>query len=167
MSIYDQKIKDQALSMGVPAQVIPMIQAQARTETADYTSNVFKNLNNAFGYKYVGQKKWAAGSGSSAPATDAQGNADGGIYARYKSVEDSTGELVDWLYRRQRDGYFNVADLTDPETYAQGLKDADYYGVSWQQYADSMLAKLKKIATSTGGSITIVLLLIGAFFFNS
>lgn len=167
MSLYDQKIKDQALSMGVPVSVIPMIQAQARTETADYTSNVFKNLNNAFGYKYVGQQKWPVGSGSGAPSQDAQGNPDGGNYARYKSVEDSTGELIDWLYRRQRDGYFNVADLTDPDTYAQGLKAAGYYGETWQEYAGDMLVKLKKIATSTGGSITIVLLLVGAFFFNS
>lgn len=167
MSLYDQKIKDQALSMGVPANVIPMIQAQARTETADYSSNVFKNLNNAFGYKYVGQQKWPVGSGSGAPAHDAQGNPDGGNYAKYKNIEDSTGELVDWLYRRQRDGVFNVADLTDAQTYAQGLKDADYYGETWQEYADSMLAKLKNIATSTGGSITIILLLVGAFFFNS
>lgn len=166
MSMYDSRIQAQAQKMGVPLSVIPMIIAQARNETNDYTSNVFKLLNNAFGYHYVGQKKWASGSGSSVPAFDAGGNPDGGKYAAYTSLENSVGELVDWLYRRQGDGVFNVADLVTPELYAQGLKDAGYYGESWQLYAADMASKLKKILLTPAGGIITALLIVGAFFFS-
>jgi flagellum-specific peptidoglycan hydrolase FlgJ len=161
----DTAIYNQAFSMGIPATVAKIIAAQARYETADYTSNLFKNYNNAFGYKWVGQKKWASGPAFNAPSADAQGNTDGGTYAAYPSVQYSTGELVDWLKRRQNEGKLNIASLTTPDVYAYALKSSGYYGQTASQYGTGILAKLKKIAIDNAGNIATVALLAVAVFF--
>jgi len=56
---FDQQIFNKAISMGIKPIQAKLIVAQARAETGNYLSPVFKNLNNAFGYKYIGQKKMA------------------------------------------------------------------------------------------------------------
>jgi len=163
MANFDQQIYNQAILMGVPANVAKLIVSQARYETNDYTSNVFKKYNNAFGYKFVGQKKWPIGAGGGAPSQDAQGNADGGIYANYKSVADSTGEIVDWLKRRQAENKFKIADLNTPQAYANALKNAGYYGQSFTQYAAGLLSKSKNVIIAAGSGLAILLIVAGFF----
>ena len=161
----DSAVYNQATSQGIPANVAKIIVAQARLETADYTSNLFRNFNNAFGYKWVGQKKWANGPAFNAPGQDAQGNPDGGTYASYPSIQYSTGELVDWLKRRQRDGVLTIANLTTPGAYAAALKAAGYYGETASEYGQGLLAKLSKIAGEVGGTLGVIALLaLGVFF---
>jgi len=161
----DTAIYNQAISMGMPAEVAKLIVAQARFESADYNSRLFNDWNNAFGYKWVGQKKWANGPAFAAPNQDAGGNADGGTYAAYNNVQDSTGELVDWLKRRQAEGKFSIASLTTPAAYASALKGSGYYGISSSEYGSGLLAKLGKIAIEVGGTLGAIALLAAGVFF--
>lgn len=106
-----------AVNDNIPETLSQLIVAQAAHETANFTSPVFKNANNAFGYKYVSGAKWQTG------------NYNG--YAMYATVEDSTHEITDWLKRRvkdQRGGFTNdLNSITTPEIYAEELKKAGYY----------------------------------------
>lgn len=151
---YDTEIYNQAIKMGVPPVTAKLIVAQARHETGNYTNNAMKYFN-AFGYKWVGQKKWAIG-----PANT---SSEGDKYAAYKNVADSTGELVDWLKRRQTEGKLIIANLTDSTKYANALKSANYYGAPVSEYVKGLTAALKKIAivagTGTAAALVVVLML--------
>ena len=154
---FDTIIYTAARGAGVPDQVARIIAAQARHETGNYTSRVFKNDNNAFGYKFVGQRN--AVPGTAAPASE--GSAP---YARYKSVQDSTIEMVNWLKRRQREGKLKIVDLNTPEKYAAALKASGYYGAPQSLYATAVAKHLKSLAITTGGAIATALLFAGIFF---
>jgi|GEM_PF-2536177 len=165
---FDQQIFNKAISMGIKPIQAKLIVAQARAETGNYLSPVFKNLNNAFGYKYIGQKKWPIGKGSAAPGT----NGDLGNYAYYANIENSTGELVDWLKRREKEKKFVISNLDTAEKYATALKNSGYYGATLNHYTKLLLSTLPKIILTTLPIVPIVttvaslpiLLLIGAFF---
>ncbi|AXH77161.1 MAG: N-acetylmuramidase [Bacteriophage sp.] len=160
-SQYDTAIYNQALRMGISPDLAKIMVAQARYESADYTSNTFNKTNNAFGYKYYPGSKWQAGAGNKS----SEYGQDQSVYAKYNSVTDSTGEVVDWLKRRQNEGYFNIADISTPDQYAQALKSADYYGESAGAYTSGLIAKygLVNIAAVTGGSLLLIVAIIFLF----
>lgn len=143
-SAIDKKIYSFAYSQGLPSPLCRLLVAQSRVETADYTSNVCKKYNNYFGYKYVGQKKWAIGKGGAANAFDAQGNKDGGNYASYAKLEDSVGEVCDWIKRRVNGG-FDFMKVVNYTEYAEILKRCGYYGQTSKEYAASLGSKMNKI----------------------
>ena len=157
-SQYDTAIYNQALSMGISPALAKIMVAQARYESADYTSNTFNLTNNAFGYKYYPGSKWQSGQGN----RSSEYGQDQSSYASYNSVTDSTGEVVDWLKRRQSEGYFNINDITTATQYADALKSADYYGESSGNYAAGLIAKygLINVAAVGGSSILIIALII-------
>lgn len=123
-------IFDAARSNGMPVNLANFIVAQARHETADFTSLVFRNCNNAFGYKFVGQAG-AAGC-SNAP--------EGGQYAKYGDIADSVKELTGWIRRRQNAGIFpaNLVSIDTAAKYAQLLKLGGYYGDPAEVYANGL-----------------------------
>lgn len=135
---------------GLPLALSNLIVSQARHETADYTSNVFKSCNNLFGYKYVGQAL------STGPCV---ASPEGDRYAAYSSYANSVAELVAWIVRRQKEGIFpqNLAEITTAEKYAELLKAGGYYGSTVTVYASG----LKRFLQTYGGGIGIVGLLIG------
>lgn len=145
----DSRIYNTAVSMGMPDAVARNLVKQARLETADYTSNVFKTDNNLYGYKFVNQTKWPTGAG----LKSSEFGSDQSRYAHYSSLENSVGELVDWLNRRQKEGLFKLSNLVTEQQYAQALKDADFYGISASQYAASLIAKAKLVDWSKIGKI--------------
>lgn len=157
MSNFDTLIYTAARGAGVPDAVARIIAAQARHETGNYTSRVFKADNNAFGYKFVGQS-------NAVPGTKAPANEGPTPYARYKSVQDSVIEMVNWLKRRQREGKLKIAELTTPEKYAAALKQSGYYGAPESLYATAVARHLKSLAITTGGAIATALLAVGLFF---
>lgn len=142
---------------GLPDSLANLVVAQAKHESANFTSNFFKKYNNAFGYSYVSGGRYQLPGGGT--------KADNGIpIAAYSSVEDSTREIVDWIYRRRKAGTFpiNLGSITTPEQYAQLLKDAGYYGDSLSNY----LRGLKNFFSdspvkATAGTIVIA---VAAFF---
>lgn len=130
---YGQIIYNTAKGAGINDTLANIIVADARHETADFTSSIFKEGNNAFGYMYV--------SGSKYQLPQAGRVADNGFpAAKYASVEDSTKELIAWLQRREKEGKLKIAALNTPEAYASALKNAGYYGDKESTY----LAGIKK-----------------------
>lgn len=117
---------------GVPETLAALMVAQAKHETGNFTSGPFLRDRNAFGYTYVAGAKWQIGPGTIAD--------NGEPVARYASIEDSTAEIVDWIYRRIKEGKFpvNLNDITTPERYAQLLKDAGYYEDTEANYLEGL-----------------------------
>ena len=114
---------------GLPVVLSGLLVAQARHETGEFSSNHFLQSNNAFGYSYFPSSDWQIGSG---------GLADNGLrVAKYASIEDSTREIVDWIFRRVAEGKFpkDLSSIGTPEQYAQLLKDSNYYGDTVKNYA--------------------------------
>lgn len=127
--IYSQAARGTAINPGLPPMLASLVVAQAAHETGNFTSNFFKNYNNAFGYSYVPGAMYQSGAG---------GIADNGQpVAAYSSLENSVKEIVDWIYRRVKEGKFpaDLKTITEPEQYAQLLKNAGYYGDSVTNYA--------------------------------
>jgi uncharacterized FlgJ-related protein len=119
-----------AIADGMPDLLAQLIAAQAAHETGNFTSNVFKSCNNAFGYKYVGQS--IASPCTKSPELNS--------YAGYASVEDSVHEITGWIKRRQKAGTFpsDLETIKDPDQYAQLLKDTGYYGDTESNYANGV-----------------------------
>ncbi len=102
--------------------------AQSKLETANYTSAVYLQNNNAFGYKYYADSIYQAGMGLAAPASE---NDNYGIYA---NVADSAREVADWIGRRSAD-FTNVTGVYD---YAAALSNDKYFTEAADLYAADM-----------------------------
>ena len=149
---YDQIIYETALQEGFNPKAAKLIVAQARFESADYSSNVFKNNLNTSGMKYIGQP--LAQRGSIAPASERSAkcktdnicvNSD--YYAAFKSVGDSARDKI------QRNFNITIKGVTPqqlkavqtPEEFARLLKQRGYYGDKESTYANGLRAKLLRI----------------------
>jgi hypothetical protein len=145
-----QTIYNTLRESGIPDPLSLFVVAQAKHETANFTSNVFKTCNNAFGYKAVG----TAFSCSQAP--------EGGSYEYYPGgVADSAREIAAYLKRRVSDGKFPpLVQISTPEQYAALLKSAGYYGAPLSEYTAGLLRWLQRYETSIIGAGSV--LLIGA-----
>jgi len=131
---YDERIYLQATRgtvknpAGLPAVLASLVAAQAAHETGNFTSSIFRNFNNAFGYSFSGSA-YQTGPGSIAD--------NGQPVAAYRSIEDSTKEIIDWIYRRKNEGIFpaDLRTITTPEQYAALLKKANYFTDTLSNYA--------------------------------
>lgn len=132
---------------GIPDPLASFVVAQARHETGNFTSNVFLQCNNAFGYKAV----YGALECSQAP--------EGGSYEYYPGgVQDSAHEISRYLYRRQADGSFpSLSSITTLEQYASLLKSVGYYGASLYEYQSGLARWFKQYGSAIGlGSLFLV-----------
>jgi uncharacterized FlgJ-related protein len=127
---------------GLPTSLSSFIVAQARLETANFTSNVFRKCNNAFGYKAVGT------------APKCTGSTEGDYYRQYATVEDSAKEIVGWIRRRQNEGKFpnDLTSIVTPEQYATLLKQSGFYGSPERDYASGLRRYWQQYKNLTGGS---------------
>ena len=143
---YDQLIYDIAIKNGFNPSSAKFIAAQARLESSDYNSNVFKNNNNMFGMKYV--KQPLAVRGTQVPVNERQsGDVDYNYYAKYRTPEDSVKDLIERLYNKTINGV-SPSQLRDSATideYAKNLKQRSYYGGTAEKYAAGLKAKMIKI----------------------
>ena len=155
-NFYDTLVQRTAINMGVPADTARLIAAQARHETANYTSRVFQANKNFFGYKFVGQA-------IARPGTKAPANEGAAPYAAYDTFEDSVKELVNWLRRRQNEGKFRIQDLTTAERYNAALQSGGFYTDRAGNYLRGLQSALSKIAPYAAGGAG--LLLLGIIFF--
>lgn len=135
----DQQIYNAALSKGFTPTAAKLVVAQARHETGNYTSNIFKLNNNLFGMKYV--KQPLATQGSASPRSE------GDFYARYKSVGDSVKDLIDRNYILTRGGVTpeQLKNATDSLDFATKLKARGYYGDTISNYANGLKSALNRI----------------------
>lgn len=98
-----------------------IIVAQAKHESANFTSAVYKANNNPFGMKVPSIRKFLGSVGTKAP--------DGGYYARYDSDTTAFKDFLIWLTARR----FPV-DLGSVEAYATALKAKGYFGDTVENY---------------------------------
>lgn len=136
--------------------------AQARFESADYTSYVFRNNNNTSGMKYVGQP--LATRGTLAPANERSASCRAGgacansdHYAKFKSVADSASDKINRLYGKTMGGVTpdQLKNAKSPDEFAMLLKKRSYYGFGkygtpqgdkeQSEYAGGLKAKLLRI----------------------
>lgn len=129
----DQLIYSTAIGDGIPTALANLIVAQSKLETGNYSSNIFLQDNNAFGYSYVAGAYWQLPT----PGITAD---NGAPAARYASVQDSTHEITDWIKRRQSDGIFpsDLTTIITPAQYASLLNDGGYYGASVSDYTSGL-----------------------------
>lgn len=136
MSI-DQIIYNTAIEQGFNPAAAKLIAAQARFESADYTSNVFKKNNNTSGIKFIGQPN--AVQGTLSP--------EGDYYAKFNTIEDSINDKIVRLYNIKMRGVTpqQLKNATDSTEFANLLKQRGYYGSSAAEYAAGLRSKLLKI----------------------
>jgi len=161
---YDQIIYNVAISQGFTPTSAKFVVAQARFESADYTSRVFRENLNTSGMKYVGQP--LASQGTLSP--------EGNYYAKFRSVEDSAKDKIERNYNLTMKGVTpqQLKTAVSPEQFASLLKQRGYYGAPESQYAAGLKAKLLRIQVVEFVSknrntllIGVVLVGIGAYLF--
>lgn len=140
---YDQLIYDVAIRNGYSPFISKLIAAQARLESANYTSSVFKLNNNMFGMKYVGQP--LATRGTLVPSDErSSGDRNTNYYAKYKTPEDSAKDVVERLYRIKIGGV-TQSQLQNAQTsleFAKLLKQRQYFGGTAETYASGLKSRL-------------------------
>lgn len=134
---YDQLIYDTAVRQGFTPTAAKFVVAQARFESSNYSSNLFKNNNNTGGMKYIGQP--LATRGTLAPLGERSQTCQKGggcqnsdHYAKFASVADSASDVIGRLYNITKGGVTpqQLKNAKTPEEFAQLLKTRGYYGES-------------------------------------
>lgn len=128
----DQDIYNTAIKQGFNPIAAKLIVAQARFESADYTSAVFKANNNTSGIKYIGASQINAQRGTPAPSNERRCNlqCNGDFYAKFDTVQDSINDKIVRLYSRTMGGVTpqQLKDSTSADDFARLLKMRSYYG---------------------------------------
>jgi len=173
----DQIIYDVAISEGFNPTAAKLIVAQARFESADYSSNVFQKNLNTSGMKYIGQP--LASRGTPAPANEQRcgGGCDSDYYAKFRSVEDSARDKISRLYNITMRGVTpqQLKNVQNADEFAKLLKQRGYYGAPESQYAAGLRAKLLRVqivefVTKNKNTLLIgfgLLAIAGAYYFYS
>jgi hypothetical protein len=137
MANYDQIVYDTAIKQGFTPTAAKFIVGQARFESANYTSAVFKANNNTHGMKFIGQP--LATRGSLAPKSERSATCRSGgtcvnsdHYAKFASVKDSANDVIVRLYSKTMGGVTpdQLKNAKTPEEFARLLKKRRYYGPS-------------------------------------
>ncbi len=135
MENYDQIIYNTAIKQGFTPTSAKFVVGQARFESANYTSAVFKANNNTSGMKFVGQP--LATKGTLAPMNERSDSCKKGgtcknsdYYAKFASVQDSATDKIVRLYGKTMGGVTpdQLKNAKTPEEFARLLKKRSYYG---------------------------------------
>lgn len=147
MNLYEQQVYQAGSVGGMPSSVASLLVAQAKHESANFTSSVFRNNNNLFGYKYVGQS--GAMQGSISP--------EGDYYAKYANVAASALEVVNWWKRRIKAGKIGGwHDIDTAEKYGYHLKANGYYGDSLKNYVTGLQRWFKDFGELKNEGLTVL-----------
>lgn len=142
----DQDIYNTAIKQGFNPIAAKLIVAQARFESADYTSAVFKANNNTSGIKYIGASQINAQRGTPAPSNERRCNlqCNGDFYAKFDTVQDAINDKIVRLYNKTMGGVTpqQLKDSTSVDDFARLLKMRSYYGFGKLNSSDpSMVTK--------------------------
>lgn len=170
----DQLIYNTAIQQGFNPTGAKLIAAQARFESADYTSNVFKKNNNTSGIKFIGQPNAVRGTLAPANERTCNGGCNSDYYAKFNTVQDSINDKIVRLYNIKMRGVTpeQLKNVTDSTEFANLLKQRGYYGASAAEYAAGLKSKLLKINVlefvrnnKNSIGIGVILLLIGTYYY--
>lgn len=133
----DQLVYNTALQQGFSPLSAKFVVAQARFESADYTSPVFKANNNTSGIKFVGQPN--ATRGTLSP--------EGNYYARFNTVQDSINDKIVRIYNINMGGVSpeQLKSSQSVDEFARLLKERKYFTDSLSNYTSGLKSKLLKI----------------------
>lgn len=122
-----QRIYTTALAEGMPDLLAQFIVGQSMFEGGGYKHKFAQKFNSPFGYMFDKNSKWQIPGGSKAD--------NGAPIAAYRSFEDATREITDWIKRRQRRGLFpkDLTTIKTPMDYATLLQNCGYYQ-GWKKY---------------------------------
>jgi uncharacterized FlgJ-related protein len=98
-----------------------IIVAQARVESGNFQSKLFREHRNAFGMMHAALRPTT----SLGPLAWAEGRPG---YASYRDVHDSALDLLLWLR------YFGIKETNSVSNYCKQLKQNYYYGSSLKHY---------------------------------
>lgn len=148
--IYTQAKRGTGYNPGLPDPLASIVVAQAKHETGNFTSRFFTENNNAFGYAYYAGSNYQTGAGDLADNRQP--------IATYANIEDSTKEVIDWIWRRFRRGEFpDPTAIQTTDQYAAALKSAGYYGDTLANYARGLKSFYVPIAVASGIGLLAVL----------
>lgn len=117
---------------GFPVMLLPIILAQSAFETAYFTSNTFRQDNNASGIKWINKPYQKATMGI-------HSSEKGSFYARFETLTDWARDLKRILTINRGAG--RPIDATTIQDYVHRLKVNGYFGLSEAQY----LAGVKRV----------------------
>jgi hypothetical protein len=100
-----------------------IILAQAKFESGNFTSAVYKRNNNPFGMRLAKVRK-----------TVNAGDPDKDQYANYTSIEQSVQDLILWHE------YNNIPISTDPVQYVYNLKFYHYFQGDQTEYEQGLIS---------------------------
>jgi hypothetical protein len=156
----EQEIYNLAIDEGFSPSASKLIVAQSKFESANYASSVFNKNNNMYGMKFVGQP--LASRGSLAPYAERSSSCQNGgscvdrdYYAKYNTPLDSAKDVLQRLYKKERNGigFEQLKNVKDADEFAKKLKTRNYFGFyeintekgfeEAKDYARGLVAKLK------------------------
>lgn len=107
-------------------ELMPYMVAQAKLETANFTSRVYRENHNMFGMKWTdGRRGQNAKKGLLSP--------EGNYYAHYATDSASVFDLILWFEYK---GFpVSVKDATE---YARELKERNYFGADLEVYVRNL-----------------------------
>lgn len=105
--------------------LLPFILAQAKHETGNFKSGVYKANNNLFGMKHPYKRPSVGERGTLAP--------DGGHYQKYSGDSESVNDLLLWMEYTKF-----PTTVKDAEQYALELKGRSYYGDTIENYTKGL-----------------------------
>lgn len=128
----DQAIYNTAIKQGFNPIAAKLIVAQARFESADYTSPVFKANNNTSGIKYIGASQINAQRGTPAPPSERTCNlaCNKDYYAKFNTIQDAINDKIVRLYNITMGGITpqQLKDSVSADDFSRKLKMRGYYG---------------------------------------
>lgn len=126
--IYQEALEGSPENAGVPPALARLMVAWSAYETGGFTSSLYRNYNNLYGYTYAGQSR----------AYRATKQPDGTqYYAGYLDPVYSVWEIVNYIYRRVRDSGWSLS-MSTPEQLATALSRAGYMGQNAGIYAQGV-----------------------------
>jgi len=125
MTVYDY-----LLASGLNETLSKFAACQSAFETANFTSNIYKNNNNAFGMKYAGQ---------SASTGEKNG------YADYLSVQMSVSDFVVWYTRHRLQIMILPYIINSLSDYVDFLKNCGYFEANRDTYYNGCLHYYQKL----------------------
>lgn len=126
----EQIIYNTVISQGYSGNSAKILISQAKVETGNFTSNVFKTDNNAFGMKMPSVRKTTA-SRKSTIVMKSEGSTP---YAHYESLADSVKDVLLWL----KNFKINIDAIPNVEVYAATIKNKGYFGAALSDYQKGM-----------------------------
>ncbi len=137
---YYLQILGHCVNRDIPMDLAKLIACQSAFETNNFTSNNFLKSNNGFGYKHVNNAKLQL------PNVKVH-STESDFYANYATFSDSIEEVIQWIFRRQKEKKFpsDLSTIETTEQYARLLKNCGYYGGKFEDYSNGMNMYFKSI----------------------